>query len=162
MNYSERGTRLQWLRAFHRQVAAFRTGNPCTNHFPNFAVKLFVRTKFVRISLAVLVFLSSMFAVAPMAFCVMNPGTPSCCQKMAAHSTHCNHKPQKCPICSYSNVDAAPIHKTNASASSSPQILSLTAGAAICSPLFVYPPKAELRYFDSSPPQFVLNCVFRI
>ena len=112
--------------------------------------------------MVLLVFLSSTFAVAPMAFCFMKAETMSCCQKRLAHVNHCDQKHPKCPICTYDKNDSAPINKSDAPAPSTPQILYLTVGQIMPIALSAPAPIAEPYFIDSSPPQFVLNCTFRI
>jgi DNA-binding helix-hairpin-helix protein with protein kinase domain len=123
---------------------------------------MIVKIKLTRITLALLVFLSSTFAVAPMAFCFMKAETMSCCQRSSGHTKHSDHKPTKCPICAYENNAPAPINKSDTPAPSSPQILCLTVGQAMPIALPAPTPKAEPYFLDSSPPKFVLNCTFRI
>jgi hypothetical protein len=109
--------------------------------------------------LAVLVFFSSIFAVAPMAFCAMKTDMPSCCRKSSAHP--CDQKKASCPICSYSNYDRTPITKTDA-APIFQHVLFLSAIPASNLSLPASYSNVSHCYFDSSPPPFALNCVFRI
>jgi len=118
--------------------------------------------------IALLVFASSSFAIAPMAFCNMQTQeeeqTPSCCEKPETKADHCQKKHANCPICSFElcKVDPTPAKPATVSTFTAPldfvTIPVVTLPFAYTAVIF----SEAVYHIDTGPPIYLLDCTFRI
>lgn len=117
--------------------------------------------------IALLVFASSTFAIAPMAFCNLAPvqeEVPSCCEKPEQKPQHCTDKHADCPVCSFElcKVDPTPAKPATVH-SVTPTLEFVTIPIVTLSYDYVSFVSTPARtIIDSGPPIYLLDRVFRI
>jgi hypothetical protein len=116
------------------------------------------------ILIALLVFASSTFAIAPMAFCQMEVEEPvSCCEEPVKQDRHCDSSDTACPICSYDLCDIDPTPAKPAVSPIDTDIDFVTIPIVTLAHDHVSVVSAPLPPpIDSGPPLYLLDCVFRI
>lgn len=113
--------------------------------------------------IALLIFASSTFAIAPMAFCRMQTEEPSCCEKPVKQPAHCGDKHADCPVCSFElcKIDPTPA-KPAATTDVAPLDLVTIPVVTLTYEYVSFITASTPSIIDSGPPLYLLDCVFRI